>query len=85
MNEIEILARAFGQGRATAPEVIEAARAADVGYAYCPADSYDEMGRREQADESAPSTGWDAITGAWIDDALSDAQYDELRALYLNG
>jgi hypothetical protein len=79
-SKIEVLARAFGQGKATAAEVVAAAKARAVGYS--PADTYDEMARRVETDESAPATGWDDVTLVYIDDGLTDEQYSELSALY---
>lgn len=85
MSKIEDLARAYGQGRCTAAEVIAAAKAGDAGYDYAPADTYDEMAIRAETDESAPfdEDGWDGVTAVYVEDGLTDAQYADLRALYV--
>lgn len=88
MTKVEKLAAKFGRGEATAADVVAAARArAALAPGYTPAETYDEMARRVETDESVPfdTDGWDGVTCVYVADGLTYEQYAQSHALYVIG
>lgn len=85
----QALARAFGDGKATAAQVVASAAAGARAYTGIsgPSDDHDERMLREVRDESQSIdlNTWDGVSRAYGQGHLTRAQFEELYDAYMNG